>query len=360
MTFTLANSITPVLLQTMALLFVGNAIIGIIEGAVVSRVFRFPLKRTIFAFIVANYASMWLGFILFRPHVYKGAFAQVFFDVPLHHTTLIIWICVLSSFAVSAVVEWPFCWIASRSKKAQIRRSVQAVLLAQCVSYPLMGFWFLGASNTIGDEVAVVPLEEIAPHDLNAVVYFVDHKEEAVYSINLDGTDLTFIEPYSPQGRYADLMWFEPGYLGFNDWILTLKTAGSNDQIVLDKKPEGLVAAYRMGDGDPLYSGGFSLGFNAVADLRSLERRNWQSDVRGISGVRFEHILSGEEVTLEFSTPFGAWEGRCFTAMPGDIFLFELGEQICILSAPKRQIAFLTHGKGPAVLLRNTPPKQER
>ncbi len=349
MTLLLANSLSPVMWRTLALLLVGNAIIGLIEGGVVARVFRFPPVRTIVLFIVANYCSMGFGAMLFGVGEKPSPLPEMLFDIPLHHAGAILWICVVISFAVSVVVEWPFCWIASLPTKAPVHRSMLAVLLAQAVSYPLLILLFADSENTIGDDVEVATLHDVVPESLDATVYFIGAHDGAAYSVDLDGSDLSLMQSIWATNRYDVLGWRPPSATGAESWQLVFDSRDRNE--VLLENPDGRCEAFRSSYSDDVVRHGWWLGSTGVADLRPPDARDWVPDPGGNWGMQVTQESTQQEVHITFDTPFVSWWGRCVTILPGDIVVFELGQQVCVLSLPTRKIAFLARGRGPVVLL---------
>jgi hypothetical protein len=51
-------------------------------------------------------------------------------------------------------------------------------------------------------------------------------------------------------------------------------------------------------------------------------------------------------------TPFVAWNVRNATHLPGNIVLFQLGEnQVWVFDPDSRKVALLTHGTGPVAVI---------
>src|SRR6478672_6937275 len=58
-----ANVGTPLMWATMGHLFLGNALIGLLEGLLLGRLFKVPVRSAILTMIAANYLSAWVGMI---------------------------------------------------------------------------------------------------------------------------------------------------------------------------------------------------------------------------------------------------------------------------------------------------------
>lgn len=344
----LANTLSPVMWRTLGLLFVGNAIIGLIEGAVIARAFRFPPVRTILLLIVANYCSMVIGVFLFGLGENRSPIPDALFEMPLHHAGAVLWICVAISFVVSVIVEWPFCCVAARLAKATARRALLAVLVANAVSCPLLILLFSDSTNTIGDDVEVVALQEVVPEALDATVYFIGD-DGAAYTIDLDGSNLTELRDVAATHRHDVLGWRPPPDDEPGSWQLVLD--GPDREEVLLEQPQGRCEAFRSDYSGEVTGDGWSLGTSGVADLRSPDSRDWMCRPRGNWGIEFGQESTGEESRITFDTPFVSWWGRCITILPSDVAVFELGRQVCVLSMRSGRIAFLARGQGPVVLL---------
>ncbi|RYD63923.1 MAG: hypothetical protein EOP84_33180 [Verrucomicrobiaceae bacterium] len=75
-----------------------------------------------------------------------------------------------------------------------------------------------------------------------------------------------------------------------------------------------------------------------------------------MEGLEARNLKSGEEVHLSMETPFCAWYARNAVHLPGDLVLFQLGEnQICVFDPVTRRIALLWHGRGFVVVV----PREE-
>lgn len=364
MTFVLANSLSPVMWLTIALLFSGNAIIGIIEGIVVSCVFRFPPIRTTLLFIVANYASMWFGIFLFGIGEQPSPLPETIFAEPLNNASSLIWICIAISFAVSCIIEFPFCWIASRLAKAPFKKSVLAVLLAQSVSYPLLMLLFYNSKNTIGDEVVVATLNEVIPDSLKATIYFIGEGDGSLYEVQINGSGLKLLKPIKATDEHDVLGWLPPQDSEYesdsksNAWQLILDRQDVNE--VLFEKPKGRCEAFLRSPDLPLIAeDGWWLKASGIADLRHPDKRDWSIEPNGNHGIWAKCKSTNDEIEITFDTPFVSWWGRCITILPGDIAVFELGKQVCVLSVQTRKIAFLARGRGPVVLLEESKSDTE-
>lgn len=120
-------------------LVIGNLLIGILEGTLIAKIFKARLLKSILIMALANYISMFLGF------VGMGAVAGLGIGVAgtINHAVFIV-LLFLGTYGFSVLIEWPFCfWVLSRQQRRGIR-SLQASVLVQTVSYVILIIIYLG------------------------------------------------------------------------------------------------------------------------------------------------------------------------------------------------------------------------
>jgi hypothetical protein len=130
---------------SMFYLFIGNIIIGIVEGLVLRRILpNGKRSRSIVPeSIVANFASAWAGAFGLAWCMSNWSWAE---RAALDAPRVLFWTMAASSFAVSVVVEWPVMWMLAR------RSSLKAIFAANLASYALLVPFFIWASlNNVSD-----------------------------------------------------------------------------------------------------------------------------------------------------------------------------------------------------------------
>jgi len=349
--FVLANSWTQVMWQHWFMLLGGNLIIGIIEGAIIAKVFRAPMRRSIPLMIVANYLSMWAGAFVFGISEANSPIPDSVFQIPLYQVSWLLWIGVAVAIAMSIAVEWPFCFALVAPGPRRFGRSFQAVILAQLSSYTCIGLTHFRGENTLNRDVHVVRSINVDSALARAEIYFVNPQDGDVYSIHLDRATLT--------------RQFEADLNGYHDVIaVTMNEAGEpmligkahfadHNATFLNPIP-GKTEPFRLdpygNHPDPRIHG-WILGFSGIAEHRPETERFWRPHLRGSAGIQFENIETGETFDVAYDTAFTSWWARCITMLPGDFAIFELGQQICLLHIPSRQITFIARGRSPVVVL---------
>lgn len=115
-----------------------NALIGILEGVFIAKVFKTRVLKSAGIMLVANYVSTVFGFIG------VGVFGGLFSNGPVFQNEfLFIGMIFVVSYVITVIVEWPFCfWILAGQENRKIR-SFKASILVQTISYVvLIGVYF--------------------------------------------------------------------------------------------------------------------------------------------------------------------------------------------------------------------------
>jgi hypothetical protein len=343
------------MLQHLFLLLFGNLVIGVIEGAVIARVFKTELGRTILLAIPANYLSMWAGILLFGLGEMPSPIPDNIFDEPLYRVGALRWICVGVALALSIILEWPFYLLAVGKRPHWLKRSILATLLAQLSSYTCLFMpYCMSGRDTLNREVTVVRSLTADSGLLRGTVYFINPADGDVHRIRLDGrmrqhefdADLTGQNDVLAAVR-------DPDEFG-QPWTLRADSPRS-ERVFLDNI-RGQVDSFRASFGVDSGSrtrthGGWWLGVSGVSDLRARDDRTWIAEPRGNYGVTVRNEQTGEQFNITYDTTFASWWGRCVTMLPGNLVVFELGSQVCLLDIDKREITLLARGRGPVVIL---------
>lgn len=124
----LANMGTPLMWASMLHLSIGNAIIGVIEGLVIAKVFRVGYGRSVGLLVLANYFSAWVGVSIL------GTLSS-HLQANLYNFKAILLALVLATYLFTLLAEWPFVALCFRRTTASWRRrSISANFLAQSLA----------------------------------------------------------------------------------------------------------------------------------------------------------------------------------------------------------------------------------
>jgi hypothetical protein len=344
----LANAGTAMMWVRAGHLFVGNAVIGLCEGSAFALVLRLSLIRTIAIVILANYASAWAG-------LYAVNYIAPQVPFTLENTQDCVMSLILFTFALTLVVEAPFFiwWIWGRDRSRWL--SGFLFVGVQVVSYLFMFERYAAVSpRSLFRDHEWVPLASITiPDDVR--LYYIDAGDGDVYTrLPADGE----------AGKVADL-----NITNVEDRIQVrapLKSTGKFDLVLhrwrMDIRQYEMVksdiariaATDRFGaDPEPRYTTN-AWSFGPVPKLGGTEKSEWRWDVgywagEGMHGYRER---DGAKIRYAYETPFVEWVIRNATHLPGDLLLFQVGdEDVCIADPARRVIARVCKGRSPVAVI---------
>ncbi len=194
-----ANGGTPLMWANFLHLVVGNALIGLLEGVLLAKVFGLPKKRCVALMIVANYLSAWLGTFLIPP-------ASATLPWTLHNVGKLLGVVVIVTYVLTVILEYPFVAFAFRGRRWWLRKAILGSLLVQTVSYGLLVGWYWMASGTslyTGVQV-VEPSRMSLPQEV--VVYFISAEDGDVYSGTLAEREWTRVAELASTHRNDRLL----------------------------------------------------------------------------------------------------------------------------------------------------------
>jgi hypothetical protein len=102
----LANAGTPLMWASMLHLVFGNAIIGLVEGLLLSWMFKCSKWKTILILITANYVSAWAGGFFIAEYLPSLA------DITIQNIQFWFLAFVSIAFIATLLIEFPFFWLA--------------------------------------------------------------------------------------------------------------------------------------------------------------------------------------------------------------------------------------------------------
>lgn len=174
----LANTASPLFKVGTFHLIIGNSIIGLLEGYLLSRFFEVPERRALVVMILANYFSAWMGYIGF-------IVLQIEESVTVYNANLVLWGMMAVSYVATLILEWPFVYSCVSSPEGGIRRSLIASILVQSLSYICLCFLYsLARSDSLISETKLVPPEKITTPE-NVRIYYISDEDGDVYSLVL-------------------------------------------------------------------------------------------------------------------------------------------------------------------------------
>ncbi len=324
----------------------GNAIIGIFEGTILSRVFKLKFGKCVFLMVCANYFSAWIGELFLNHQITK----TLPFD--LYNAWHWIWFMVVLTFLITLVLEWPLVFICFPNEQNRFKKSLWGNLLVNSLSYFLLFGWYWLASGTgLYTKMNVVRPSEIT-FPKNGIVYFIS-KMDGVCKFDFSSLQPEKIYPLKPDKD--DRLLIKASTLGATNWDIF----DSSKKILVCSNLQVSATPYWRDTYASDHIEGTWFNFGDAAKLGSAENSDWnfKTGFWPIEGFRGENVKTGEKIHFSLETPFVAWIVRNATQLPDNYVVFQLGDdQICLLEAATKKIALLTRGQGPVVVL----PKENK
>lgn len=352
----LANVGTPLIWVTIFHLYVGNAFIGILEGAVLARVYGVSASRAIGLMILANYLSAWVGW------VWLSGLLQDHADINLYNARYFMWGMVVVAYVATILIEWPFVAGCFRGREDWFRRSCSASLVVQTVSYILLSGWFYSASaNSLFTDMTIVSIDQISLPS-NVRIYYISDEDGDVYSLKLDSDHPEKVLDLNSRD-FADCLSFEDSQVekGTQEIVALLESADINQPKVVSTKvvilnedcpqyaDHDLLRNDRFARPRSYHEGEAMLG-RARGNPWTFRAGYWSA--QGLSG---ENSKTGANMRLALETPFVEWPIRHVIVLPANKVLFQLGErQICILDPETRKVAVLRIGRGAVAVIEHS------
>ena len=324
----------------------GNAIIGFVEGILLSLIFKCPKWRSILILIAANYVSAWVGGILV-----SGVLSSLP-DMTIENISF--WFCsfVVIAYLVTLLIEYPFFWFVMRSQERCLVRAAKATALVNAISYVLLFGWYWMASGTsMMTRLQVVSTGSLTPRDEYAL-FFISTDGRQILQTDLNGQHRSVLSQVVAPHRNDRLFARRNSKTGYDLFV----HLDSDDR---DKVREDLIAAnfsdqapvdWSMSEGRSEKIEGTWFNFGKAPSLASKSDWEFSTGFWPAEGITADNKKEEDELSFSLETPFAAWIIRNATQLEGDIVVFQLGDnQICKLDPASSRIALIARGKGPIV-----------
>jgi hypothetical protein len=342
-----ANAGTPLMWASMLHLVFGNAIIGLIEGLLLSRLFKCSSSKSILILIAANYASAWAGGLLVAEYL------PTLVDITIQNIQywFLAFVCV--AFLVTLLIEFSFFWFALGSRDHRLRRTLKATLAVNGISYVLLFGWYWMASGTsMMSNLEVVPADEMDVSEAYDL-YFISREGNRVLRMNLNAPSSATPVTQVTAHHWNDRLFVRPRAGSGFDLLVYLDSddRGSDaDARVLDDFSEQAPVEWRILKGHSEKAEGSSFNFGQVPTIAVASDWKFSTSFWPVEGLIGVNEKTGERVRFSLELPFAAWHVRNATHISGDYVVVQLGEdQICMIDPVSRRIALIVRGKGPIV-----------
>ncbi|MCZ7591581.1 MAG: hypothetical protein M5U15_05265 [Kiritimatiellae bacterium] len=346
--FGCGNAGTPLMWASIIHLFIGNALIGILEGLLIAQVFKLHRGKSIGVLVVANYISTWAGGITLT-------FFSSRLSIDLYSGRWFIPLAALLFLALTILLEWPLITLLFKGHARNWRQGFKASIIAQCASYLLIAGWYLLASGFDLYTTAKVTSAKSFIVNSNAIVYFIGQDGQA-YKQGLKNNHPALLERINSTNKNDRLALIPSSEQGYLDLVARLETGHRSS--ITNLLLRAITTNAAVGGGGwtkPIndYTDGNWGNFGSAADLRTSTDREWEvrTGFWAIEGINLKNTNTGKRIHLSVETPFLQWYARNATVLPGDEVVFQLGQQICLFNREKRLIVKLASGRGPVVII---------
>jgi hypothetical protein len=355
----LANAGTALMWTALIHLCAGNALIGYLEGHLLSKWFQTHRYLSIVILILANYVSAWVGVVWAI-----GRLARIP-KITIENAYL--WLCIFAalSFIVTVFVEYPFFWFLLRKQQQSFRKALKATLMIHGISYILLLSWYkLNSPTSLLTELDVVSVDRLQPQE-EYVLYFITPDGTQVVRSSLDGKRQDTIKTLKATDEDNKLCIREQNKNTFD-----LVARSQNYRV---KMKDGLevvlsdfvsrIPNYKR----PEHFSNFEqdrkvdcIEYYHETVPKLTENTNWEyrTSVWAAVGIMGHNKTENRHFHFALETPLVSWNARNATHLSGDFVVLQLGDDhIYILQPQEKKIALIVQGRSPIVVEANSIKK---
>lgn len=364
----LANAGTPLLWLSMLHLVLGNAVIGIIEGLIVSKLLKTTKLRSILVMIAANYISAAAGAgCLWLLDLIQIEGLKFFF---FNHLKFSIGIILSALVILTVFIESPFCYFLDKERPRKWKIALRTSLVVQAVSYALISPLYYVASTAMISPPWTTKEVETAKN-INGYILFLDKDGRSLHKVSLKKLQ------HSERIENWEKKVFN-GYIYVNldkKLELELKILGSSDNNYGQNLDFNLKHTIPLDTLDDSWLDRFNSNIETqnrpdfetthvkehfkecvrdpvdYSSGKSLWEKNWIG-TWAIEGFRFS-LKSNPTETLGMSVespPFW-WSAACATILPEDQVVMQFGPFILFLDLNNHIAYPVGIGRSPVVIL---------
>ena len=336
----LADVGTPLVWASGFHMLFGNALLGLLEGFVLAKLFRLRRGRCIGLLIVANYFSAWLGMFIVDA-------LRASQEVDLYTAVRVSAVLIVVTYLFTLLLEWPFIAFCFGRTSGWFLRSIKASLLIQTLSYLLLfsGFWLVSGKSLYSD-FSIVPAADMSLPD-GVRVYFISSVDGNVYRRSgSSGPDLVVSLGAT---NVSDFLRFQESKTNTNTWDLVA---------VLDRKrrPEEAIVISEgivTNPADAVWMTQQYWGWGSAPQIGSATNSTWHFSWGHwpTVGLYGNDSKTGQRIQLAFGNPIIRWPMWRAIHLPEDMVLFQLGwDQLCLLDVERKRVSLWDRGHGPVAL----------
>lgn len=326
-----ANAGTPLMWLSIGHLFLGNILLGIIEGIIVSLLYKTKFTRSVLIMIAGNYASWLIGSGLIM--IFQDKFIYAVFRLDTVFALWIISLVILYVLTVAIEVFF-FRWALNKNNKAW-KWPIKVSVWINLITYSAMILLYLNASK---------------------YNFFTDLKINQSLLSNKGNIDITYVlkktiyhktlSDNNPGREVCKLPHLKDG------WHFGLKKDSLKNIYSLqyvNNKGEVLPICYNyLSDNDRgNYSESSARDWDnrLTADFRDSTKMGWEVHFGfwAIDGLTITHT-NKERKNYAFDVPWMAWSIRKVSIVNDAEIICLFGNRIILLNKDSKEIAFIAKG----------------
>jgi hypothetical protein len=272
--------------------------------------------------------------------------------VTIENVGLVLLAALAACVVVSAVFEWPFCYLSLHGHMHRFTRSLSATLVAQGASYAvLVPMYLLVSPVSVVTHVDVVHPTTIR-HEVSADVYYLSPDNGDVYRTDLEGADPQFVAQVGKRDLHARLYFVESFVSDSFDLGVCWGPEPDDRRVIVANI---LPASASIGDAADEERCA-RMGFGKAVDLQPRGAAPWsvRTGFWPAEGLTATNEVTSQSYQIALETPFLAWSSRNASVLPEGLLIYQLDKQIVLLDLAERRMALLARGQGPLIVLHPT------
>jgi hypothetical protein len=223
------------------------------------------------------------------------------------------------------------------------KKSFKVSLVVQTISYIIMMVVYSIASNaSLLTEVEVVkPGEFRFPETIE--IFYIDPADGDVYRRSIQGGAAQKIYELNSTSRMDMLSTSPATHAASTELKAWIHSRKESIAIIPDLR----VRHIAISEQPEVTSIGMNDGRSAKLDVPAGTAWDFSTGFGNRGGLSATHRQTNERFEVSMEAPFLVWHARNAVHLPGDLALFQLGEnQICVFDPATRRIALLWHARG--------------
>ena len=367
-----ANAGTPLIWGGFFHLYIGNALIGILEGKLLKRMFHGKCFHAVVMMILANYFSAICGYFfrIFLQRRWVDAWTLNNFRLNALLLAVVLWLLTIG-------LELPFVRWAMEKSIRNWQKALKCSLIIQSISYILLiGWYILCGSNSLMTCKVVRPDEITVPDGI--CIYYISSQDMKVYKMCLGRNEPDLVSDQilsgeevklfaiqeTPESEKADLIAVNFQFFGPNTQVPILPQLADAGKALLEplnekgkyefsknhwySRPLGDAVNSNHRFEAPTYypDRGMSLLTKCMPEDKD-RYYNGKPNKYGFNRSEWKN----EGCVLALASPLVAWNIFNVIQLPNDIVLLEMNKQLCLFDYKTRRIALLARGFGATAIL---------